>query len=451
MQFKIPSFFSKNLRKLCFLFIMGFLITGIYSFFAFGKKDPPSEFIHTDRSFAKESVLAQLFNIPLYFEKNEGQVDSNFHYITRCPGHTCCFASEGMTLFMQGGKNGGTLPPLKIQLLGASPSPFIKGIDKQDCQSHYFVGNDSRKWLRGVSNYAKVFYENVYPGVDLLFYGNARQLEYDFLVAPGANPQHVRLHFDGAKHLAIDKEGHLQVTLEDHQFIQMNRPSIYQIIEGKKIDIAGEFLLLAKNEIGFSLASYDLNEQLVIDPILTYSTYLGGNGQDEAFGIAVDGNGNAYVTGRTQSTNFPTTSGVYQTSPGGSIDAFITKFNPSGSSLIYSIYLGGSSIDVGNFLTVDSDGNAYVVGFTDSSNFPVTAGAAQTTFLGLQSAFVAKINPTGSSLVYSTYLGGLVGTTNQQGSAIVLDAQRNAYVTGYTRSATFPVTPGAFQTTLLGI
>lgn len=448
-MFKLHSNFSKNLKQFCFFFLICLFIVGAYSFFsAQGVKNSIK-----DPSLTKELVLTQFFNAPLYFEKNEGQIDPSFHYICRCPGHTCCFNSEGMILFMQSGKNREALSTLSMRFVGANPHSFVNGVDLQECKSNYFIGNDSTKWQSGISNYAKVSYENVYPGIDALFYGNAKQLEYDFLVAPGANPHHVRLQVEGAKDLAIDKGGNLQIMLEDQQIVQMKKPSIYQIIEGNKIEIAGEFILLAKNEIGFSLDRYDSNAQLVIDPILTYSTYLGGNGQDEAFGVAVDGDGNAYVTGRTASTNFPTTSGAYRTTSGsgGFRDVFVTKFNSNGSGLIYSTYLAGSASDVGNALTVDSDGSAYIVGFTESPDFPVTPGAAQTTFQGLQDAFITKLNPAGSGLVYSTYLGGAVGSTNQQGSAITLDSKRNAYVTGYTQSTTFPVTPGAFQTTLVAV
>jgi hypothetical protein len=302
-----------------------------------------------------------------------------------------------------------------------------------------------------VATYGKVSYKGVYPGVDLVYYGNQRQLEYDFVMAPGADPKQVKLHFSGARDLKLDGEGDLWVVSKNGQ-IAFHEPVVYQNIDGRRHSIAGKFRLLANNTIGFAVGNYDHARALVIDPTLEYSTYLGGSGSgasgsNEGNAIAVDGSGEAYVTGYTSSVNFPTTAGAPQTSSRGGRYAFVTKLNASGVGLVYSTYLGGG-FDAGLGIAVDLSGNAYVTGSTASVNFPVTSGAFQTTGKfgpgPTSNAFVTKLNSTGTLLVYSTYLGSSGTTAN----AIAVDVFGNAYVTGGTGigGSDFPVTPGAFQT-----
>jgi beta-propeller repeat-containing protein len=294
--------------------------------------------------------------------------------------------------------------------------------------------------------YAKVRYREVYPGVDLVYYGNQRQLEHDFIIAPHADPSSITLNLAGAEKLFLDTQGHLVLRVKEGE-AQFEKPRIYQDVGGVRREIPGSYLLKGAHQVGFQVATYDTSRPLVIDPVLFYSTFLGGGGDDFGHGIAVDSAGNAYVTGPTTSANFPTTSGVAQSALRGGSDVFVTKLNPTGSGLVYSTYIGGTSNDGGGAIAVDSSGSAYVTGNTSSSDFPTTPGAFQTTFAGpagAGDAFVTKLNPTGSALLYSTFLGG---NGDDVGIGIAIDAIGNAYVAGGTSSTNFPTTPGAFQTT----
>ncbi len=442
--------------KHCLLWIglsLSILFAGIYSLtFSFmAQHDSQLSNINQHAiEMSKISTFAQSLTIPLYFEVNQGQTDPVVKYLTRGNGYIFYFTPQEIIMCLQnGGKGERTCSALKMQFVGANATSIIKGIDEQESKSHYFQGNDPQKWHSNISHYAKVSYRNLYPGIDVVFYGNQRQLEYDILVAPGQNPESARLHIDGAQNLFVDNSGNLHIQVSNFQEMQMHKPTIYQVIEGEKIFIEGQFNLLANNEIGFKCGKYDPNQLLVIDPVLIYSSFLGGSIGDQGNGIAVDNDGNAYVVGETSSANFPITAGAFQTTIGGFSDATITKVNATGTALIYSTYLGGSSNDSGRGIAVDSSGNAYVTGFTVSTDFPITVGAFQTTFVGVSfDAFVTKLDPTGSALVYSTYLGGSGFDAGQQ---IKIDASGNAYVTGQTQSTDFPTTSGAFQSTLLGV
>ena len=322
------------------------------------------------------------------------------------------------------------------------------------------MGNDPAKWHTNVPNYAKVKYANVYPGVDLVYYGNQGQLEYDFVVHPGADPRQIALEVGAVREppgahrdapLRVDGNGDLVLGTEAGQLI-LRKPVVYQrgTDHGQPTtDVVEGGYALKGNRITFELARYDKTRPLVIDPTLVYSTYLGGNFRDGAYGIAVDASGHAYVTGQTFSANFPTTTGAFMTRFGGAGDAFVSELNTAGSALIYSTYLGGSGDDAGRGITVDAPGNAYVTGWTASSDFPTTAGAFQTTLGGgYDDAFVTKLNATGSALLYSTYLGG---SSYDEGHGIAVDASGDAYITGFTYSSNFPTTAGAFRTASRGL
>jgi hypothetical protein len=273
--------------------------------------------------------------------------------------------------------------------------------------------------------------------VDLVYYGNQRQLEYDFVVEPGANPQQIELSFDGAKRLRLDTDGDLIVSIAGGEVIE-HKPVIYQDIHGTRRRVAGGYTQRNGHTVGFKLASYDHRRSLTIDPSLEYSTYLGGSNFDQGSRIALDSSGNAFVTGDTNSNDFPSTAGAFQTTSGGNVDAFVSKLNSTGSALVYSTYLGGSSYDYGFGIAVDSSGNAYATGLTTSSDFPTTAGASQTTFGGGRGdAFVSKLNSSGSALAYSTYVGG---TNYDYGYGVALDSSGNAYLAGGTYSSDFPTT-----------
>jgi hypothetical protein len=382
--------------------------------------------------------------LPLHFEANKGQIDEQVKFLARGKGHTIFLTpSETVLVFAQREHNARTA--LRMTFVGANPEPRLVGAEELPGKANYFVGNDPAKWRTNVPTYAKVHYENVYPSIDLIYYGNQRQLEYDFVVGPGADPKRIVLAFRGADKLEVDATGDL-VLHTSGGVVRQRKPFIYQEVDGVRREIAGGYVLKDARRVGFEVATYDASRRLVIDPVLFYSTYLGGSSTDGGGGVAVDAAGNAYTTGITSSTNFPTTAGAFDTTGGGAGDAFVTKLNPTGSGLVYSTYFGGSNDDFGRGIAVDAMGNAYVTGSTASTDLPTTLGAFQTAFGGSRTdAFVMKLNPTGSGLVYSTYLGG---SREEGGLALAVDALGTAYVTGETDSGNFPTTPGAFQTTL---
>jgi hypothetical protein len=396
---------------------------------------------------AAQARLSESYGkLPLHFEANQGQMHQDVRFLARGPGYSLYLTSGEAVLVLTrsgpeaspGAQLQGESIALRMSLVGAARKPLVSGLEQLPGKANYFIGKDPAKWRSNVPTYAKVHYRDVYPGIDLVYYGNQRQLEYDFVVAPGADPKKIVLGFKGAEKLEIDAQGDL-VLHTGGGAIRQHKPVIYQEVDGVRQEIAGSYVRKGANRIGFKVAAYDRSRPLVIDPVvLSYSTYLGGSYDDPGFGIAVDADGNAYVTGWTYSTDFPTTPEAFQPTFDRYEDAFVTKLNPTGSALVYSTYLGGSGSDRGFGIAVDAAGNAYVTGGTNSDNFPTTAGAFQTTN-GWGGAFVTKLDPTGSALVYSTFLGSALG------SGIAVDAAGNAYVAGRTSSVNFPTTPGAFQ------
>jgi len=407
---------------------------------------------------ASQARLDQAYGkLPLQFEANRGQTDASVEFLSRGRGHTLFLTPTEAVMVLtkrearakrdrfsltkpeRAQPEKTTQTVVKMKLVGANPKPKLAGLEELPGKVNYFIGNDPKKWRTNVPTYARVEYKNVYPGVNLVYYGSQRQLEYDFVVAPGADPKAIRLAFEGVDKLALDAHGNLILHTAGGEVLQ-RAPIVYQEINGARQKISGRYVLKGKDPVGFQVAAYDASQPLVIDPVLVYSTYLGGSDVDAGFGIAVDALGNAYVVGITDSTDFPTTAGAFQATYAGGRDVFVTKLNPTGSSVVYSTYLGGGGLDLGAGIAVDTAGNAFVTGLTQSSDFPTTAGAFQT-FGG---TFVTKVNPTGSALVYSTRFGD--GSTNANGIAV--DAAGNAYVTGSTGFGDpLPTTPGAVQPT----
>jgi hypothetical protein len=396
--------------------------------------------------------------LPLHFEANQGQAHEDVRFLARGHGYGLYLtAGEAVLVLTRSDAKRDAQPQakpaaLRMSLVGAARKPLLSGRDELPGKANYFIGKDQSKWRTNVPTYAKVRYRGVYPGIDLLYYGNQRQLEYDFVVAPGADPKKIVLGFKGADKLEIDAQGELVLHVGGSE-IRQHKPVVYQEIGGVRREIDGGYVLKGAKRVGFQLAAYDRNRPLIIDPVvLSYSTYLGGSNNDRGSGIAVDGSGNAYVTGGTTSTNFPTEFGGLQRACAGTFcgggEAFVTKLNPTGSALIYSTYLGGTGQDMGGFsIAVDLAGNAYVTGSTESGDFPTTVGAYQRVQRGFTNAFITKLNPTGSALIYSTLLGG---DNFNSGSGIAVDAAGSAYVTGRTSSNIFPTTAGAFQMTFAG-
>lgn len=440
----------------------------------------PNQTVFRTEQAARARIERTYGRLPLSFEINQGQSDPQVQFLTRAGGHTLFLTSDGAVLSFraqradlerkiqssEAGKLGarvagddgtGTKPPpeygavLGMRLVGANPASRAEGVDELPGRSNYFVGSDPKMWRANVPNYARVLYRNMYPGVDLLYYGNQGQLEYDFVVAPGADPRSIRLHIQGARNVQLDSSGDLVLEAGSGD-IRLRKPVVYQragtrVPRGEggaapiKHLLEGRYVLRDRQEVTFDVASYDSSEPLIIDPVLSYSNYLGGTGGDQAFAIAVDASGSAYVTGLSQSSDFPTTSGAFQTGFGGTWDAFVTKLSPDGSSLVYSTYLGGSDADQGTGIAVDAAGNAYVAGFTSSINFP-TLNSIQSSLAGKSDAFLTKLDPSGSLLVYSTYLGG---SGDDRATGVAADLNGDAYVTGTTNSFDMPHTSTAFQ------
>ncbi len=336
---------------------------------------------------ASNSQILQAYGqIPLSFEVNQGQTAAQVDFLSQGSGYTLFLTATESVLSLQkpapAAGDGATVPGsvvLRSTFVGANPQPQVVGLDRLAGTSNYFIGSDPSQWHTNVANYGQVEYKNLYPGVDLVFYGNQRQLEYDYVVAPGTDPGVIKLAFDGAESMTIDGQGNLVLHTSAGDVME-DAPVVYQESGGVRQPVSGQFVLEGKGQVGFALGAYDHTQPLVIDPVLSYSTYLGGTGIDYGTDIAVDTAGNAYVTGFTTSTDFPTTADGYQTTYGGDYDAFVTKLNPTGTALVYSTYLGGTGGDSGWGIAVDTAGNAYVTGYTSSTDFPTTAGAFQTTF-----------------------------------------------------------------------
>ncbi len=392
--------------------------------------------------------------LPLIFEANAGQTDPAVKFLSRGSGYSLFLTPDEAVLALVKAPGDGTV--LRMTLVGARPSPRITGLDELPGKVNYFIGNDPARWRTNIPTYARVKYESVYPGVDLVYYGDRRQLEYDFLVAPGADPKAITLAFEGPDKLELDAQGDLVMKASGGE-LRLRRPLVYQEVDGTRKPLAGDYILKSQNRVGFQVVAYDATRPLVIDPVLSYSTYLGGSGADIARGIAADPvtPGIVYVTGDTISPNFPTT----PTPPGPTpfqstlsksttTDCFVTKINTNGSglaSLVYSTYVGGSSNDqcfgVAAGKNADGSVSAYVTGQTFSTNFP--GSSLSTASRGTSDGIVFKVNSTGSALIYSVFFGG---SADDAGFAIAVDTAGQAYVTGKTTSANFPITNG-FQTT----
>jgi hypothetical protein len=321
-------------------------------------------------------------SLPLSFELNKGQVDKAVIFLSRGKDYTFFLTSTEAVLSLHGSD------PVRLKSVGANPNPKITGLDELPGRSNYFIGSDRSKWRTNVPHYARVKVEDVYPGIDLVYYGNQRQLEYDWIVAPGADAGMIRFSVESKAKVRIDSQGNL--VLDKSGELLLRKPFIYQNRDGARTEIAGNYALLDNRRIGIAVGKYDTALPLMIDPILSYSTYFGGSDTDAGWAIAVDPAGNTYVAGWTRSSNLPLENPFQESFAGGSYDVMVSKFNASGDALIYSTYLGGTDSDVGYGIAVDPSGNAYVTGETTSSNFP-TEKPLQAGFGNVVDAFVLSI------------------------------------------------------------
>jgi hypothetical protein len=468
------------------------------------------------RSVALPALRGSFSELPLRFELNEGQTDDRVKFLSRGRGYSIFLTSNEAVLALRSpqshwpagygrrtiGQDGDlallarhvslpsqlpgpeSLPPsiLRMKLVGANEEAKVTGLHKLTGTSSYFIGNNPRKWRAKVANYAQVRYEHIYPGIDLVYYGNQQQLEYDFEIAPGADPRAIALEFETGNSKIdsrkspfqnprpiIDANGDLVISTEAG-VVRFHRPVVYQTPVGalslrsaqgrlsmsktpvrtpvpERQSLHASYVVTADHRISFAIPNYDPSKPLVIDPVLSYATYLGGSLDDAGNGIAVDPDGNVYVVGSTGSSDFPLPGGSKST-PGGGEDVFVAKLNSTGTTLLYSAYLGGNVDDHGAGIALDGSRNIYVTGDTASTNFPVTSGAFQTTYGGgIADAFVAAIKADASGLLYASYLGG--GEADY-GYGIAVESTGSAYVTGMTQSAKFP-TANPLQGAIAGL
>lgn len=384
----------------------------------------------------RRARISQYDGLPLQFEiRPDG-------YLARGNGYSMLISGTDAILKLKvhaketSTKNsiGETAAIIRMSLLGAQIPQRITGQDEAANKSNYFVGNDPSKWRRNVANFARVKIGQVYPGIDLVWYGNQRLLEHDFIVAPGADAGLIGMAFSGIDKIRLDRQGNLKLMLRDGE-LELRKPAAWQNINGERREVDCAFQVGKNGRVSFRLGHYDIRRELVIDPVLAYSSLIGGTNSDQGLDIAVDSQGAAYVTGRTFSTDFPVVNPLQPNSAKPDTEeVFVTKINPAGTAIVYSTYLGGDGFDEGSSIAVDGSGNVYLGGRTSSTNFPVTNGAPQKSNAGLVDGFVAKLNPAGSTLVYSTLIGGNLA---DQVNSLAVDADGNVYVAGQSDSSDF--------------
>ncbi len=442
---------------------------------------PISTAVGKAASKAKPDARGLLGQLPLIFEPNQGQADGSVKFVSRGAGYSLYLNSTGAVLAMRTASRGksGSAPcveAVRMTLVGANPAAAVAGSDKLPGMSNYFIGNDPHKWHTGIPQFAGVRYHSVYPGIDLVFYGTQGHLEYDFKVAPGADPAQAEMQFDGGK---VELSGGDLVLKGSGADVRLQAPRIYQSAAGQRQAVDGRFVLRAENRVSFEIGAYDRSRELVIDPNITYSTYFGGAGNETYPSIAVNGDGFIYLAGSTTSADLPTA--LSPVAPiqsalnpaAGAQNIFILKLDPTAgpAGILYLTYLGGSGIDSSVGLGVDTGGTAYVAGTTTSTDFPTSASAFQPGPLASTGApcfpnetapchvFVSAISgldgSTTPQLTYSTYLSG---NGTDVASALAIDTNGDAFVTGTTTSTnsgasfSFPATvlPPGYQQTSLG-
>ena len=409
-----------------------------------------------------EKTYQNLVNIPLNFTENKGQWKEEIKFSAHAISSNAQvhFDKKGVHYSFQKNSEESAIPftsskietfQYHMNFTGANEEVVISGVGEQITKTNYLLGNNPAHHHVNLSNYSAIIYHNLYDNIDLKYYGTGKELKYDFIINPDGKVEEVRMRFEQIEKLEINKKGELEITTKWGTLIE-KAPYSYQKISDQEKEVDIVYHLIDKKTVGFKLqGEYDQTKQIIIDPIvLQWSTFVGGfgatTGHQKLHAIALDPANNVYAVGETQSNVDFATAGAHQTLYGGGIwDAFVFKLSNDGTTLVYSTYLGGSEYDTGFSISVDASGNAYITGVTNSNNFPVTASAYQTTPPAGQNTFISKLNPTGSALLYSTYLGGSPGGSGfYHASEINKDGM--VYVTGNTNSANFPTTAGAYQT-----
>jgi hypothetical protein len=472
---RLQRILSERLRALAALTLL--LAVGFLAFRS-ALRVPPAP-VHPATPLAKADILAAYGKLPIAFEKNEGQSDLRVKFLAHGNGYTLFLTDREAVLHLgasrlpkaaddKGFANGRASKSetsadsvVRLSLAGSNPSTQLEGLELQSGHTNYLIGNNPARWQRSVPLYSRVKYHDVYPGIDAVYYGNQSQLETDFVVSPGSDPGQIALQISGGedikRHIKLDAQGDLVVGSAAGDLI-LHCPDVYQEISGRRREVAANYVQRRPGLVGIQVASYDSTKPLVVDPVVVYSTYLGGStgtaggvAGNSANAVTVDANDNAYITGSTSASDFPVTSGVFQSTNKSNgflkANAFVTKLNPTATALVYSTFLGGSVGDSGDGIGADSSGNAYVTGSTSSLDFPVTPGSAIQSIFPAgntgSTGFFTVLDPNGVSLLYSTYLGG--NGTFDGPAGITLDANGIAYIVGTTDSSTFPVSPNALQ------
>jgi uncharacterized repeat protein (TIGR01451 family) len=440
-----------------------------------------------ETSAERKELFQMVAKAPMSFEANLGQTDRRVKFLSRGAGYTLFLTQGGAVMALQNAAPAAEIPAqssqtssgvmilggpldqasrtrpgeavLSLKVVGADPRAHVTGLSKQDSKSNYFIGNDPKKWHTHVPNYGRVQYAGIYPGINLMYYGNQQQLEYDFVVSPNADPGVIGLAFgsqaDGSGKMAtrIDSNGDLVAQLEGGD-VRFHKPVIYQTdARHNKTFVDGSYVTRSNGSIGFEIAAYDHARKLVIDPVLTFASYLGGSNEEVSLGLTIGVRfGYIIIAGSTRSADFPVVGQLENYHPGtcGSLpcrDVFLTKFNPNGASLFYSTYIGGSNDDVAYAVTQDQYGDLFGAGYTLSTDFPVTANARQKTYGGgvvTGDGFAFYSDSRGDKFTYCTYVGG---SGEDQVFSEVVDSNLNAYLVGYTSSTDFKTSPAAYQKT----
>jgi hypothetical protein len=385
--------------------------------------------------------------LPVAFEANCGQSNPEVKFIAHGAGRRLILTADGLMLSPISSRSTASYPtePFRLRLLEANPSAEIAGRDRLTGTANYFVGADPNQWHVGVPRFAKVRYSEVYPGIDLVYYGNGRQVECDFIVAAGADPDVIRFAVDRRTPATIDSQGDIIFRAADGE-VRLRCPVIYQKADSGPQPVAGAFVINEAGQIRFQIGPYDASRPLIIDPILVFSTFMGGNNNETGAAIGIDTSANVLVAGTTDSSDFPVTN-AFQSTKGSTQDGFVVKLDSTGSNLVYATYFGGNNQDFVNALAVDGAGNVYLAGQTSSPNLPTSVGTFQATLKGGTNAFVVVLGPAGTNIVYATYLGGDAADAAR---GIAVDAAGNAFVTGLTSSENFPRTVDAFKRSLQG-
>src|SRR5665213_2786604 len=423
------------------------------------------------------SAIERYKQFPLSFEPNRQQTNNaDVKFLARGEGYILFLTGKDATLSL--GKAANSTAVMHMSLVGANANPSFSGMEELPGKSNYFIGNQPENWRTNIPTYRKVAEHNIYPGVDLIYYGTQRQLEYDFVIAPGTSPSKIQIAFSGANNLHADPNGDIVLSAAGKDDVRLHKPVAYQKLGEEKQLVAANYILNRNGGVEFAIGDYDPRRPLIVDPILAYSTYIGGSGIDVANGIAIAPDNTAFIAGSTFSTNYPTIHALQGNAGGVDFpqDAFVSKISSDGSTLLYSTYLGGENIDIAHGIAIDNSGNAYVVGSTNSPHFPIGPffinglcggdGKCGATWNPgghiVTNGFVTKLNAAGSAILYSSFIGEYDDLFAQ---AIAVDKDNNAYITGivtpdFAPTVTitppalppplYPITASAFQPSIIG-